>query len=75
MSRIRGGGTKPEFVVRAMLHRMGYRFTVNGPKNRGLPGRLDVVALTVHPPTRVFSKSSHGIALWRSQMHVIGLEP
>ena len=43
MSRIRGGGTKPELVVRAMLHRMGYRFTVNGPKNRGLPGRPDLV--------------------------------
>jgi DNA mismatch endonuclease Vsr len=43
MSRIRGGGTKPELVVRAMLHRMGYRFTVKGPKNRGLPGRPDLV--------------------------------
>lgn len=37
MSRIRGGGTKPELAVRAMLHRMGYRFTVKGPRNRGLP--------------------------------------
>ena len=43
MSRIRGGGTKPELVVRSMLHRMGYRFTVNGPLNRGLPGRPDLV--------------------------------
>jgi DNA mismatch endonuclease (patch repair protein) len=62
MSRIHGGGTKPELLVRAMLHRMGYRFTVNGPRNRGLPGRPDLVSLTVHPPTRVFSKSSQGIA-------------
>lgn len=43
MARIRGGGTKPELVVRSMLHRMGYRFTVNGPLNRGLPGRPDLV--------------------------------
>lgn len=43
MSRIRGGGTKPELVVRSMLHRMGYRFTVKGPLNRGLPGRPDLV--------------------------------
>lgn len=75
MSRIRGGGTKPELVVRAMLHRMGYRFTVKGPKNRGLPGRPDVVFLTCHPPTRVFSKSSQGIASCKSQMQVIGRDP
>lgn len=75
MSRIRGGGTKPELVVRAMLHRMEYRFTGSGPKNRGLPGRPDVVPLSAHPPTRVFSKSSQGIASWRSQMHVIGRDP
>ena len=39
MSRIRGGNTRPELVVRTMLYRMGYRFTVNGPLNRNLPGR------------------------------------
>jgi DNA mismatch endonuclease (patch repair protein) len=43
MSRIRGGGTKPELAVRAMLHGMGYRFTVNGPGNKTLPGRPDLV--------------------------------
>jgi DNA mismatch endonuclease (patch repair protein) len=26
-----------------MLHRLGYRFTVNGPKNKALPGRPDLV--------------------------------
>jgi DNA mismatch endonuclease (patch repair protein) len=26
-----------------MLHRLGYRFTVNGPKNRSLPGKPDIV--------------------------------
>ena len=26
-----------------MLHRLGYRFTVNGPKNKTFPGRPDLV--------------------------------
>ena len=43
MSRIRGRDTKPELALRSMLHRLGYRFTVNGPKNKSLPGRPDVV--------------------------------
>ena len=44
MSRIRGKDTKPEMVVRSLLHRMGYRFRLHGRK---LPGRPDVV-LTKH---------------------------
>jgi DNA mismatch endonuclease (patch repair protein) len=43
MSRIRGRDTKPELALRSMLHRLGYRFTVNGPKNKSLPGRPDIV--------------------------------
>ncbi len=43
MSRIRGGNTKPEIALRSMLHRLGYRFTVNGPKNKTFPGRPDLV--------------------------------
>jgi DNA mismatch endonuclease (patch repair protein) len=43
MSRIRGGNTKPELLVRSMLHRLGYRFTVRGPKNKCLPGKPDLV--------------------------------
>lgn len=43
MSRIRSKDTKPEITVRSMLHRLGYRFTVNGPKNRQLPGKPDIV--------------------------------
>lgn len=43
MSRIRGTNTKPEITVRSMLHRLGYRFTVKGPKNKKLPGRPDIV--------------------------------
>jgi DNA mismatch endonuclease (patch repair protein) len=43
MRAIKGRNTKPELQVRSMLHRMGYRFTVNGPKNRKLPGKPDIV--------------------------------
>jgi DNA mismatch endonuclease, patch repair protein len=43
MSRIRGKDTKPEVALRSMLHGMGYRFTVNGPRNRRLPGKPDIV--------------------------------
>ena len=43
MSRIRSHNTKPELAVRSMLHGLGYRFTVNGPKNRALPGKPDIV--------------------------------
>lgn len=40
MSRIRGSDTKPEFAVRSMLHRMGYRFRLH---RRDLPGTPDIV--------------------------------
>ncbi|MGL5017358.1 MAG: very short patch repair endonuclease [Luteolibacter sp.] len=43
MSRIRGRDTRPELALRSMLHRLGYRFTVQGPKNKSLPGRPDLV--------------------------------
>lgn len=43
MGRIRSKNTKPELLVRSLLHHLGYRFTVNGPKNRELPGRPDIV--------------------------------
>ena len=40
MSRIKGRDTKPELIVRSMLHRMGYRFRVNV---NALPGKPDIV--------------------------------
>lgn len=40
MSQIRGKNTKPEVLVRSMLHRMGLRFRIHA---RGLPGRPDIV--------------------------------
>ena len=43
MSRIRSLNTKPEIAVRSVLHRNGFRFTVNGPLNKKLPGKPDLV--------------------------------
>ena len=40
MSQIKGRDTKPEFVVRSLLHMMGYRFRLH---RRDLPGRPDIV--------------------------------
>ncbi len=40
MSRIRSQDTKPEVVVRSLLHGMGYRFRLH---RRDLPGRPDIV--------------------------------
>lgn len=40
MSRIRGKNTKPELVVRSMIHRMGYRYRLH---RRDLPGKPDLV--------------------------------
>lgn len=40
MSLIRSKNTKPEKVIRSMLHRMGYRFRLH---RRDLPGHPDIV--------------------------------
>lgn len=40
MSRIRSKNTKPEMVVRSLLHRMGYRFRLH---RKDLPGKPDIV--------------------------------
>jgi len=40
MSRIRSRDTKPEMVVRRMLHRLGYRYRLHA---KDLPGRPDIV--------------------------------
>lgn len=39
MSRIRGSNTKPEMLVRRLVHGLGYRYRLHGP---GLPGRPDM---------------------------------
>lgn len=43
MGRVRQRDTAAELAVRSALHRLGFRFTVNGPFNRKLPGRPDIV--------------------------------
>lgn len=40
MSRIRSKDTKPEMIVRRMLHGMGYRYRLHA---RELPGKPDIV--------------------------------
>lgn len=40
MSLIRSKNTKPEKLVRSMLHRMGFRFRLH---NKNLPGTPDIV--------------------------------
>jgi DNA mismatch endonuclease (patch repair protein) len=49
MGRIRSKDTKPELIVRSMLHGMGYRFRLNGRISKKtwakgiLPGKPDIV--------------------------------
>lgn len=40
MSLVKGRDTKPELLVRSIVHRLGYRFRLHGKK---LPGRPDIV--------------------------------
>lgn len=40
MSQIRGKDTRPEIIVRSLLHRMGYRFRLH---RKNLPGKPDIV--------------------------------
>jgi DNA mismatch endonuclease (patch repair protein) len=40
MSRIKDRDTKPELMVRSLLHSMGYRFRLN---RKDLPGKPDIV--------------------------------
>jgi DNA mismatch endonuclease (patch repair protein) len=44
MSRIRGKNTKPELLVRRLLHAKGYRYRLHGQAGKmRLPGRPDLV--------------------------------
>jgi len=40
MSRIKGKDTKPEIIVRSILHKNGFRFRLN---RKDLPGKPDIV--------------------------------
>ncbi|WP_104171464.1 very short patch repair endonuclease [Cryobacterium sp. M23] len=45
MSRIRSVDTKPEWIVRRLLHALGYRYRLHV---RGLPGKPDIVFTKRH---------------------------
>lgn len=40
MSRVKGKNTKPELMVRTLLHKMGYRFRLH---QKDLPGKPDII--------------------------------
>ncbi len=40
MASVKGGNTKPELLVRKLLHSLGYRFSLHSDK---LPGKPDIV--------------------------------
>lgn len=40
MSRIRSANTQPELIVRSLLHRLGFRFSL---RRKELPGKPDIV--------------------------------
>jgi len=43
MSSVKHKHTTPEKTVRSILHKLGFRFTVNGKLNSSLPGKPDIV--------------------------------
>jgi len=57
MSRIRGKNTRPELVVRSLLHRLGYRFRLH---RRDLPGTPDIVLPKHHKIILVHGCFWHG---------------
>ncbi|BDS05559.1 hypothetical protein NT6N_05990 [Oceaniferula spumae] len=60
MSQIRGKNTKPERLVRSLLHRQGYRFTINATNNKKLPGKPDIVLPKYHTVIFVHGCFWHG---------------
>jgi len=40
MRKVKGKDTKPELVIRSLLHRLGYRFRLH---RKDLPGKPDIV--------------------------------
>ena len=57
MSGIRGCNTKPEILVRSLLHRHGFRFRRHV---RGLPGKPDIVLPRYHAAIFVHGCFWHG---------------
>lgn len=57
MSNIRGRNTKPEILVRSLLHRQGFRFRLHA---RNLPGKPDIVLPRYHAVIFVHGCFWHG---------------
>jgi DNA mismatch endonuclease (patch repair protein) len=57
MSGIRGRNTKPEILIRSLLHRRGFRFRLDA---RDLPGRPDIVLPRYHAVIFVHGCFWHG---------------
>lgn len=57
MSGIRGRNTKPEILVRSLLHRRGFRFRLHA---RDLPGKPDLVLPRYHAVIFVHGCFWHG---------------
>ena len=55
MSGIRGRNTKPEILIRSLLHRLGFRFCV-----RNMPGKPDIVLPRYRAALFVFGCFWHG---------------
>jgi DNA mismatch endonuclease, patch repair protein len=59
MSRVSGKNTKPELVVRSLLHNMGYRFRLH---RKDLPGKPDITLPKYHKVIFVHGCFWHGHA-------------
>jgi len=57
MSGIRGRNTKPEIMIRSLLHRHGFRFRLHA---RSLPGKPDIVLPRYHAVVFVHGCFWHG---------------
>jgi len=57
MAGIRGKNTKPEILVRSLLHRLGFRFRLHV---RDLPGKPDIVLPRYHSVVFVHGCFWHG---------------
>ena len=57
MSGIRGRNTKPEVLIRSLLHRQGFRFRLHA---RDLPGKPDIVLPRYHAVVFVHGCFWHG---------------
>lgn len=77
MARIRSKDTRPEVVVRSILHHLGYRFRLH---RKDLPGKPDIVlpkhrkVVLVHGcfwhghNCRLASKPKSNVAYWRNKL-------